>query len=243
MNVLSIGNSFSQDAQRYLHQIAKADGVDIYAVNLYIPGCSLYTHYQNVLSGESAYSLEINGVSTGRMIALEEALLSCEWDVITLQQVSDQSPNYDTFQPYLNELAEYVRRLVPNAKIVIHQIWAYEEGCYRLGEELGYNAAFDMLSDIVSSYDKAAKDIGADYIIPSGEVMGALIEGGIKKVHRDTFHARLGIGRYALGLAWYTCLTDNGVLDNTFNSFDEEISSEDILTVKKCVSKIAKKYK
>ena len=29
MNVLSIGNSFSQDAQRYLHRIAKADGVTI----------------------------------------------------------------------------------------------------------------------------------------------------------------------------------------------------------------------
>ena len=29
MNVLSIGNSFSQDAQRYLHQIAAADGYDV----------------------------------------------------------------------------------------------------------------------------------------------------------------------------------------------------------------------
>ena len=29
MQVLSIGNSFSQDAQRYLHQISEADGVDI----------------------------------------------------------------------------------------------------------------------------------------------------------------------------------------------------------------------
>ena len=29
MNVLSIGNSFSQDAQRYLHSIARADGMGL----------------------------------------------------------------------------------------------------------------------------------------------------------------------------------------------------------------------
>ena len=41
MNILSIGNSFSQDAQRYLHDIAKADGVVLSAFNLYIGGCPL----------------------------------------------------------------------------------------------------------------------------------------------------------------------------------------------------------
>ena len=29
MDILSIGNSFSQDAQRYLSRIAKADGVEL----------------------------------------------------------------------------------------------------------------------------------------------------------------------------------------------------------------------
>jgi len=31
MNILSIGNSFSQDAQRWLHDIAKSNGDDILA--------------------------------------------------------------------------------------------------------------------------------------------------------------------------------------------------------------------
>ena len=34
MNVLSIGNSFAVDAHRYLHQIAKADGVELTTVAL-----------------------------------------------------------------------------------------------------------------------------------------------------------------------------------------------------------------
>ena len=39
MKVLAIGNSFSNDAMRYLHGIAKADGVDMKTVNLFIGGC------------------------------------------------------------------------------------------------------------------------------------------------------------------------------------------------------------
>ncbi|MGN1128615.1 MAG: DUF4886 domain-containing protein, partial [Candidatus Flemingiibacterium sp.] len=44
LKVLSIGNSFSQDAQRWLHDIAAADGVELLAKNLYIGGCSLERH-------------------------------------------------------------------------------------------------------------------------------------------------------------------------------------------------------
>ena len=61
MNVLSIGNSFSQDATRYLHQIARADGVKLTTVNLYIGGCPLSRHYRNMLSEEKVYGLECNG--------------------------------------------------------------------------------------------------------------------------------------------------------------------------------------
>ncbi|MDD6308286.1 MAG: DUF4886 domain-containing protein [Clostridia bacterium] len=44
INILSIGNSFSQDAQKYLHQIAQADGFNLDAYNLFIGGCPLSRH-------------------------------------------------------------------------------------------------------------------------------------------------------------------------------------------------------
>ena len=43
--------------------------------------------------------------------------------------------------------------------------------------------------DIIKAYHQAAEHIKADYIIPSGEVFGAMLENGIEKIHRDTFHA------------------------------------------------------
>ena len=242
MNILSIGNSFSRDAQRYLHQIAKADGVNIQCFNLYIGGCPLSKHYQKLFSEEQAYILEMNGYSTGFLVSLKEALLSREWDIITVQQASGQSYNYDTYQPYLDTLVEWVRRFSPKAKIVVHQTWAYEQGS-KLLEGLNYSDYKQMLADVISAYQKAAQRIDAAFIIPSGEVFGALLENGIEKVHRDTFHAKLGVGRYALGLIWYTMLTGNDVVENTFCDFDEEVTAEQMEIAKKCVQEVAGRYK
>ena len=52
LKILSIGNSFSDDAQRYLYQIARAGHQEMKVVNAYIGGCSLHRHYTNMLSGE-----------------------------------------------------------------------------------------------------------------------------------------------------------------------------------------------
>lgn len=240
MNILSIGNSFSQDAQRYLHKIAKADGFSLSTFNLCIGGCPLSLHYRNMLSEQKVYMLEMNGESTGFKVSLKEALLNRDWDVVTVQQVSSKSPCYETYQPYIDKIARYVRLYVPKAKLAIHQTWAYEQDSHRLNVELGYHNHTDMFKDIKASYQRAAKAIDADLIIPSGEVFQKLIESGVEKVHRDTFHASLGIGRYALGLLWYSILSGNDVKDNTFCDFDEEISEQEIEIAKQCIAQTIK---
>lgn len=239
MNILSLGNSFSQDAQRYLHRIAKADGYTIKTFNLCIPGCPLSLHHRNMINEEKAYSLEMNGESTGFKVSLKEALLNREWDVVTVQQVSHQAPYYETYQPYLDKLVEFVKNCVPKAKIAIHQTWAYEQNSQRLNVELGYKNHTDMFKDIKESYAKAADTVNADLLIPSGELFQELIKSGIENVHRDTFHASLGLGRYAIGLLWYSVLSGNDIKNNAFCDFDEEISKENIKIAKECVSKIS----
>ena len=235
MNILSIGNSFSEDAQRYLSKIANADGVKITSVNLMLGGCSLSRHYKNMLTGDAEYFLEYNGDNTGFKISLKEALINRDWDFITLQQVSHESVNYDTYQPYLGELSKYVRKMAPKAKQVIHQTWEYEADSKLLRENLGYNTPDDMFNDIKRAYTCAAKDINAELIIPSGELFHGLVKEGLK-IHRDTFHATYGLGRYALGLLWYHILTGNEISENIFNNFDEPVSRDEIVVVKKCIN-------
>jgi hypothetical protein len=227
MNILTIGNSFSEDATRYLHNIAKADGENLQVTNLYIGGCSLEQHYRNMLSDEKKYELQYNGEKTGFYVSLRDALLNRPWDLITLQQVSHSSFNYDTYQPYLNALAEYIREYCPKAKILIHQTWAYEKNSDKLINVAKYDTAIAMTKDIIKAYDQAAKDINADGIIPSGELFSKLTEAGISQIHRDTFHASKGTGRYALGLLWYRIICNKSVMDNMFLDFDEEISNKE----------------
>ena len=232
MKLLCIGNSFSQDATRYLHQIASCAGDTITAVNLYIGGCPLSRHYENMTENKKDYSLEWNGESTGFFVSLQEALTANEWDVITLQQVSQESPDFATYEPYLTALYKYVKELCPKAKILIHQTWAYEEGSERLCTELGYTHQDEMYRDLNAAYQRAALAISADGIIPSGEAFQNLLSMGVPKVHRDTFHASLGLGRYTLGLLWYECLTGKNPEKNGFSAFDEPVSPDEIRLAK-----------
>ena len=245
MKILSIGNSFSEDATRYLHEIAKADNYDLTTVNLFIGGCPLRTHYLNALEDSSKYLMMFNGQNTGFEVSIKQALtlISHEWDYVTFQQASYLSPDYNSYQPYLDFVADYVRKYAPKAKLLIHQTWAYAQDHSRLKELLGYDKYTDMLKDIKEAYNKAADSINAYGIIPSGEVMNMLLERGIEKVHRDGFHASLGLGRYTLGLLWYTALTGNSISQNCFCNFDEPVTEQEIIIAKQAVMDVIEKYK
>lgn len=238
MNVLSIGNSFSQDAQRYLYGIARADGVYMRTVNLMIGGCSLARHYRNMLSGDRAYTLEQNGVSTNFPVALGEALLSDNFDVVTLQQLSSDAPRIETYRPYLAELVAYVRKCQPKAKIYLQETWAYERESHRLTKELGYATENEMTADLQNAYLTAAASLNLTGVIPSGTVFAAARAMGADKLHRDTFHASLGLGRYLLGLTWYRKLTGRPVISNSFRDFDAPVSEEEIALAQNAVAKI-----
>ena len=226
MKVLSIGNSFSQDAHRYIHSIAKHNGVDIYTLNLFIGGCSLERHHKNMTEDNTIYETEINGVATGELISIKDAVLSDDWDYISLQQVSSQSFDYSTYTPYLKDLFDYIKKLCPKAKILIHQTWAYEDGSDLLFNTAHCNTAEEMYSAARKAYHQCLKDLPFDGIVPSGDAMIKSVRLGIDKIHRDTFHASFGAGRYMLGLVWYKYLTGNDITNDTFNDLDEPITSK-----------------
>ena len=239
MRILSIGNSFSQDAHRYLHRLAKEDGEELKTVNLYIGGCPLQKHYINMLDDNALYDFEFNGEKTGIKVSIRQALVSDNWDFITLQQASSFSGKYKTYSPYIEALSEYVRKYCPHTKILIHQTWAYEDGSEKL-RSVGYATSGEMLCAVCDSYEKAAKSIKADGIIPCGEAMMKGLELGLEKVHRDTYHASRGAGRYLLALCWYKALTGKDISGNTFRDFDVPVSEEEREIVIKAVNAAVK---
>lgn len=227
IHVLSIGNSFSEDAQAYLHDLAASQDVKIESVNLYIGGCSLEQHFRNMISEKRNYTLDIDGHRAhGFFVSIKEALTARAWDVVTLQQASPSSWKEETYYPYVNRLAEYVRELCPKAKILLHQTWGYETGSPRI-EALGLHTYDEMFEHVKACYEKAAKSINADGIIPSGVAFQYALQHGLESVHRDTFHAKLGVGRFILALVWYGYLTGNDVRAVKYDSFSEAVSGEE----------------
>lgn len=227
MKILSIGNSFSQDAQRYLHRLALKEGVQLKTVNLYIGGCPLRTHYLNMLDDCAAYDFQFNGQSTGLKVSIRQALVSDNWDCITLQQASHESAKSDSYTPYIEALAAYVRKYCPKAKLLLHQTWAYETGSVKLQNQERFATDAEMFAAVEEAYSKAAALISADGIIPAGKAMLTAAQTGIERIHRDTYHASLGAGRYLLALCWFKYLTGRDITENTFDEFDVPVTEEE----------------
>ena len=238
MRIVSIGNSFSQDAQRYINQIAKNYGERVDVINLYIGGCSLETHYNNLKSDAQAYQLQFNGVNTDVKVSIRQALESGP-DVVTLQQASKNSVNYKTYNPYLTELYNYAKQVCPNAKIMLHETWAYQDGSEKL-ETLNYTSFNDMFKDVKKAYKKAQKQFVFDAVLPSGSVMQTAIKLGLEHSHNDGLHASLGAGRYLLGLTWFKVLTGIDITKDKFNDFDEPVSKQERKIIIKAINKTVK---
>ena len=222
IKVLAIGNSFSDDARTFVHEIAAASGLDIVIGNLYIGGCPLERHWQNAHSDAKDYVYSKTGAEN-RMASIREALEEEKWDAVTMQQASHLSGKPDSYQPYLGLLSDYVRTYAPQAEQLIHQTWAYE-----IDSTHGAFPDYDrdqgkMYRLLRSAYEKAARDIGGARIIPCGDAFQIAranpvfdyAHGG-QSLNRDGFHASLTKGRYLLGCVWVETLTGVSMVGNTF---------------------------
>lgn len=235
MKLLSIGNSFSQNAQRYLKGVCDAAGADIDNYNLYIGGCSFERHYNSLINDIPDYLLEHHGKSTDKYITVKEGLALEDWDIITVQEVSSRSYDVTKFEPYMSELVKYVREVCPKARIALHMTWGY--GSEDRLAPRNFASMREMFDKIKEAYRAAYRIIGADMVIPSGEAMSAVAELGYT-VHSDGSHANHGVGEYSLSLTWLRKLFGISAVGNGFRDFLSEVSEQEALAVQRAVDAI-----
>lgn len=239
MKILAIGNSFSQDATAYLHRMAAAGGLETKVVNLFIPGCSLETHWENAVSGSPAYCYELNGQETDKMVSLRVSLQEEDWDVVTLQQASHFSGQPETYEPYLAQLTGYVKALAPHARIYLHETWAYEIDSDHGAFPVYHCNQNEMYIRLKDAYSSAATALGLP-LIPSGDVIQALrgtpafcyAKGGAS-LCRDGFHMCWTYGRYAVAATWLEKLSGEDIRRNSFVPDDPQAPAvkEEVLTL------------
>ena len=222
IKVLAIGNSFSVDATRYLHQIAASADVDTKIVNLPIGGCPLERHWKNIETGERAYNYQLNGFSTERSVSIEEVLTEETWDYIITQQVSHDSGWLVSFEPFLGLILNYLKEKAPNAKILLQETWAYEHDSNHSNFMRYHRNQQEMYEKVHACYTQMAEKYDIE-LIPSGSVIQKVrslpefhVPTGGLSLCRDGFHMSFDYGRYLTGCVWAKKLFGISLKDVSF---------------------------
>ena len=248
LKILAIGNSYSQNATSQLHQIAKADGINLDVTNMYIGGCSLETHWNNISGDVGAYEICRNGEwlsAYGQTAKISTLLAEEEWDYVTIQQASWYSVDYKTFEPYMSNILEYLKETEPSADIIFHQTWEYSpEHCWETFQNPNLTSEI-MCARVLENSRKAAKTISQatgspTRIIPSGMAVRGVLEAQPGYViWSDGTHLSTA-GCYMAGLVWYKTLAGGDILNNKYVL--KGLSQSEISMFKTCAENAVNNY-
>lgn len=241
LKVLAIGNSFSDDSLEYFYGIAEDCGAkNISLGNLYIPGCTLETHADNMRGDKAAYDFRTNDSgdwkNTGGY-SISRALLYDEWDIISLQQGSPVSGMADTYNQDLTDLVAYLQEEAPSAMLVWNMTWAYTAhsafGNYD-------NDQMKMYRAIVNAVQTMVEPVPAfQIVIPTGTAIQNLRTAWIgDTVTRDGYHLTYDVGRYAAAMTWVRSLTgwDTDAVQYVPAAQAAKLTSSKRELVKECVN-------
>ena len=176
LKILMIGNSFSICNTRNMPQICKAMGLYLELGSLYIGGCSLKRHWENVTKegkGFAPYSYKF--YKDGKQVYtvpkkwnVPEALRSQAWDIVTIQQASHFSIDLKTYSPYGENLIATIKKLCPTAEIVMQETWSYTPFDKRLAKwGFDQNEMYERLHKAYYDFAKA----NSLRVIPTGKAV------------------------------------------------------------------------
>ncbi len=154
LKILTIGNSFANNACTFLPQIAESvPGCRIEITKANIGGCSLEKHASLIKECENDPTLK----PYSEKYCLKELLQMDNYDFVTIQQDSKSSFRSESFQPYADILIMFIKKYSPHSTITIHQTWAYNPNCKRL-KDWGI-ARKEMHSRLVKNYNTRLRNI------------------------------------------------------------------------------------
>ena len=222
IHILAIGNSFSDDGLWLIYNILADLGYDdIIVANLYIGGCSVEAHKNNLQKDSPAYTYRVN--KNGTWISKDgfkasTALEAEKWDFISLQQASNYSGlvNYyvdadiSYIYSYAKEIAEVKN---PDVKFVWQMTWAYQQNSthsafpnYGSNQMTMYNGILTATQQVI------ANNQFHPIIVPSGTAIQNLRTTFIgDNVTRDGYHLNEAFGRYTAALTWAIKLTGKDI--------------------------------
>ena len=181
LRVLSIGNSYSLDALSYVPFIMNAVAPQVYLkLDIMYLGSGALNDFYNALDS-TTHAPTSPGVATSftrfwshgarpwnasHNAPMTQIIASQPWDVIMLQQQSNASRDYSTYQPYLNQIIEWLDEKAPWQ----HQYaWlitpSYPDNLPRLAPD---TTSVQMFERILQCVRNVQSDTGIELLLPCG---------------------------------------------------------------------------
>lgn len=236
INILSIGNSFSHNAMHYLPDLLEQLGVDtakngnINVVIAFRGSSSLNDHAGWALGNTNIYQKitfnRINGDYLPYWPAathtLKQIIDDVQWDVITLQQLSDFAGDPNTYNQDLDYLVGYLQSNANGGsggyKLGWHMTWTWADACsdystYYGNQSTMYAATCSAVQNKIKTKDEGGP---FDFIIPVGTAIqnarakgmqGVLLSGpNPPDLCYDNIHLN-GLGCYIAAATWAKAIT------------------------------------
>jgi hypothetical protein len=245
VKILAIGNSFSEDAvEEHLSDLARAEGLDVIICNMYIGGCSIERHVNNLRGNIADYRyrrIDADGKMTEKYgCTLESALAEEDWDYVSVQQVSSFSGFPETYV-LLPELLAYVRERVPeDAVMMFHQTWAYSPTSNHPNFCTYGSDQMKMYEAIMKTVAQEAPKVGIELVIPSGTaIQNARTSFLGNDLTRDGFHLSRPHGRYIAACTWLEAVLGVNPVGNSYRP--EGMTEQECKVAQKAAHKAVKK--
>lgn len=173
VRLLTVGNSFADNALVFLPRIAESAGHKLIFAKANLGGCTLERHWKHLSAYEANRDDPAGRPYSGGKKSLYELLKQDQWERVTIQQQSLLSCDAETYLPFAEKLHEYIRAHAPTASVLIHQTWPYrvDDALYRTANPgKGPSSHRDMYEKTRAAYRQIAAQLKIS-IIPSGEAM------------------------------------------------------------------------
>lgn len=249
LKVLTIGNSFAENASIYASEIAKINGKDLTFGYLKFPSCTIDQHYQAATENLAVFKFQItypdgskttvkneaswNNPDPATSATVAEALEYYDWDVIVFQQESNNARTLSTYSN-LGNLIEFVKGYCPDAKLAIHEVWRW--GIW----------SYDDYLSIKNNTAAVAEQYSLD-IIPSGAAFeNARTALGSDTIVNDTDNGHYqhanGYGQYLAGCVYTGALFGIEISETTFASHPAVTNAETAAILTKAANDAVAEY-
>lgn len=216
VRILAIGNSFSQDAMKWLYEIYRGYGYrNIELANLMFGGCSLAQHRSHIENQTAAYEFEQNTNESWHTDAerrtVDYGIDFNTWDIIVIQQVSGYAGDAASYGEDFAFLVDHVANRVAGkpTRIYWQMTWAYQADSNHVDFKKYGNDQMTMYRAITKTMQSVVvPNRAVSGVVPTATAVQNMRTGTLgDTLTRDGFHLNLNFGRYLAGLTWACALT------------------------------------